>query len=85
MADIVDVKNLTFVIDEAESLDFTLDEAEQLDFIVDDFQVIQTGDYNDLINKPQIESVTLIGNKTFKQLGIDTLSVQEIEKILYLD
>ena len=41
-------------------------------------------DYNKLINKPQIESVELIGNKTMKQLGVDTLSVQEVEKILYL-
>lgn len=41
-------------------------------------------DYNELINKPQIESVELIGNKTMKQLGVDTLSVQEVEKILYL-
>lgn len=47
--------------------------------------VIVERDYNDLENKPQIESVTLQGNKTFKQLGLDTLSVQEIEKILYLD
>ena len=42
-------------------------------------------DYNELINKPQIESVELVGNKTMKQLGVDTLSVQDIEKILYLE
>lgn len=47
--------------------------------------VIVERDYNKLENMPQIESVTLKGNKTFKQLGLDTLSVQEIEKILYLD
>lgn len=41
-------------------------------------------DYEELLNKPKIESVELSGNKTFKQLGIETLSVQEIEKILYL-
>lgn len=43
------------------------------------------GDYEKLSNKPSIEGVTLEKNKTFKQLGLDTLSVQEIEKILYLD
>jgi len=42
-------------------------------------------DYPSLSNKPSIEDVILIGNKTFKQLGLDVLSVQEIEKILYLD
>lgn len=46
---------------------------------------IVSTDYNDLKNKPSIEGVTLQDDKTFKQLGLDTLSVQEIEKILYLD
>lgn len=41
--------------------------------------------YAMLPDKPQIESNTLVGDKTFKELGIDTLSAQEIEKILYLD
>lgn len=38
-----------------------------------------------IINKPSIEGHELIGDKSFKQLGMDTLSVQEIEKILYFD
>ena len=36
-------------------------------------------------NRPSIESVELIGNKTFKQLGLETATVQEVEAILYLD
>lgn len=36
-------------------------------------------------NRPSIEQVELVGNRTMKQLGVDTLSVQDIEKILYLD
>lgn len=43
-----------------------------------------TADYNLLKNKPEIEGVTLQGNKSFKELGLGMLSVQEIEKILYL-
>ena len=39
--------------------------------------------YNKLTDKPSIENVTLEGDKTFRQLGLDTLSVQEIEQILY--
>lgn len=42
-------------------------------------------DYNQAVHKPQIEGVELVGNKTFSQLGMNTLSVTEIEKILYLD
>ena len=40
-------------------------------------------DYSDLINKPQINNVELEGNKSGEDLRL-TLSVQEIEKILYL-
>ena len=48
-------------------------------------QVIPTGDYNDLANKPSIESHVLQGDSTIEQIGVGTLTVQEIEKILYLD
>ena len=41
-------------------------------------------DYEKLSNLPSIEGHTLIGDKSFPELGMDTLSVQEIEKILYL-
>ena len=43
------------------------------------------GKYADLPDKPLIEGVTLVGDKTFRQLGLDTLTVQDVEKILYLD
>ena len=43
-----------------------------------------TDNYEKLKNKPSIEGVTLQGDKTFPELGVRPLSVQEIEKILYL-
>lgn len=46
---------------------------------------IVPGDYDKLRNKPSIENVTLQGNKTIDQIGVGTMTVQEIEKILYLD
>jgi hypothetical protein len=46
-----------------------------------------TDDYELLIHKPQINSVTLIGNKKGKQLYLidaeDTISESEIDRILY--
>ena len=36
----------------------------------DQIQVVQSGDYNDLENKPSINGVTLEGNKTTEDLGI---------------
>lgn len=38
--------------------------------------------YNDLKNKPSIESVMLINNITLKQLGIDKISNEEIAEIV---
>ena len=38
-------------------------------------------DYELLDNKPQIESVELIGNKSLEEIGIDRLTNSEIEEI----
>ena len=38
--------------------------------------------YQDLQGKPSIEGVTLVGNKTFSDLGLSTLTTAEIEAIL---
>ena len=43
------------------------------------------GDYNKLVNHPSIEKHVLIGDSTIEQIGVGTMTVQEIEKILYLD
>lgn len=37
------------------------------------------GNYNDLINKPRIESVELIGNKTLDEIGVRTMTENEID------
>ena len=39
-------------------------------------------DYEKLTNKPQIEGVTLIGNKQLSDLGLKEISNQNIEDIL---
>ena len=41
-----------------------------------------TNDYNDLINKPSIEGVELIGDKTLEELGVEPLTPQEIDAII---
>lgn len=63
----------------------SLKESNQMNAGFGETQRIATGDYNDLANKPKIEDVELKGNRTLREIGVDTLSVQEIEKILYLD
>lgn len=41
-----------------------------------------TNDYNDLVNKPSIEGVELIGDKTLEELGVEALTPQEIDAII---
>ena len=43
-----------------------------------------TNDYTQLINKPQIEDVTLQGNKTFDELNLIDITNSEIETITTL-
>jgi hypothetical protein len=40
-----------------------------------------TKDYNLLYNKPQINNVTLIGNKMLPEIGIDTISYLDIANL----
>lgn len=40
-----------------------------------------TTNYNDLTNKPQINGVTLRGNKSFSDLGLKPLTAEEITEI----
>lgn len=41
-----------------------------------------TADYNELSNKPKINGVELVGNKTFETLGFNQLTNKEIEEML---
>ena len=42
----------------------------ELDDKVEEIGQVATNDYDDLLNKPSIEGVTLVDDKTFPQLGI---------------
>lgn len=88
MADqIVDVKTLDFILDEEESLDFAIDDEESLDFTADAYINVATTDYNELVNKPQINGVTLIGNKTSADIHvqdpIDDITNQDIDNVIF--
>ena len=43
---------------------------------------VNSTDYEKIKNKPQINNVELIGNKNFKELGMESLSNMEIENLL---
>ena len=41
-----------------------------------------TSNYEDLANKPSIESVELVGNKTFVDLGLESIESSDIDNLL---
>lgn len=52
--------------------------------MVSKVQVTNTSNYELLQNKPQIESVELLGNKTFNDLGLSNISNMRLEQLLTL-
>ena len=64
--------------------DFVATFADDSAGLVADFgetQIIETSDYNNLINKPSINEVELKGNKTLEDLGDKSLTNIEIKHI----
>lgn len=50
--------------------------------MANNIQVTNTSNYELLSNKPQIESIELLGNKSFNDLGLSNISNMQIEQIL---
>lgn len=55
---------------------------EIVDIQVDDKIKVNNLDYDSLKNKPQLNSVTLKGNKTFEEIGINPISNIELLNLL---
>ena len=75
------------VIEELEDEEIVIDESfsnEEIEVNDENIVNIGTKDYKELENKPQIEGVELINNKTFKELGATSLSNMEIENLINL-
>ena len=59
------------------------DNSEQLVTVAEETVTVEgTRDYNKLKNHPQINDIELIGNRTFEDLGADSLTNLEIETII---
>lgn len=70
---------------EGESMAATFSEDATMGATFGEIQRVSTSNYEELSNKPSIENVVLIGNKTINQIGVGTATISEIESILYLD
>ncbi len=64
--------------------ELTLEEREPLETTLDTaLRVLGTGNYEDLTNKPSIEGVTLLGDRSFRALGLDPITNSEIDEIIF--
>ena len=73
------------IIEELENEEIVIEESssnEDIEVIQESIVNIGTKNYKQLDNKPSIEGVTLINNKTFEDLGAISLSNLGIERLL---
>lgn len=75
--------NFRAKFNEEDILHAAFDEEESLSAKFGEIQKVSTTDYNDLYNKPKIEGVTLQGDKSFPELGLRTVTEQEIDIIVF--
>lgn len=71
---------LTFTIEKERDITFFIEKERDISFSIEG-RVIETGNYDKLINKPSINEVVLQGNKTFEDLGDHNLTNIEIKTI----
>lgn len=68
-----------------ENLDIILDEQNSIDAEIENSDIVPTGtttDYEKLNNKPKIEGVELVDNRSFEDLGMKSLTNSELENLL---
>lgn len=73
------------IIEELENEEIVIEESssnEDIEVNQESIVNIGTKNYKQLDNKPSIEGVTLINNKTFKDLGAISLTNTEIERLI---
>lgn len=73
----------TFSIENAGlNAEFDMDEQLNAQFgTVSEITKTIDNDYNNLVNKPKINAVTLVGDKSFEELGLERITNREIEEL----
>ena len=66
---------------ESENMTANFRDNDDLNADFDNVQIVHTDNYEELYNKPSINEVELIGNKSFEDLGDKTLTNIEIKSI----
>lgn len=86
------INDISIAIDSTDELNLSVGSTSELSLSVDstnslNFDLVQgsgsggTNDYNQLTNKPRIEDVVLIGNKSFENLGLIPITTADLLEI----
>ena len=73
---------MTAVLDDGEALTGALDDGGGLSAEIEKPETVYEKGYEGLINRPHINGVELIGNKSFEELGDQELTNMEILSLL---
>lgn len=71
-------KPIKLTIGKTKGIDLDITKKEQINLNFTDRAI---GSYPPLTNKPSINDVILIGNKTFEELGVQTMTNAEIKEV----
>lgn len=75
---------IKLTVAENDAVTLGLDSGDNAALNVGSTTVVSVNDYNDLRNKPRIEGVELIGDKSFEELNLQSLTNTELENMLTL-
>ena len=53
------------------------------EFDIDMAMGVLSGNYNDLENKPSIETHVLVGDSTLEEIGVRNITPQSIDRLIY--
>lgn len=80
---------VSFKIEQVDKANFKINENQKATFTTDYSYTVGSGtnNYEKLYNKPQINDITLIGNKTSEELGLEPtisdITEQDIDEMIY--
>lgn len=75
---------IKLTVAEPDAVTLGLDSGDNAALNVGSTTVVFVNDYEELRNKPRIEGMELIGDKTFEELNLQSLTNQELEAMLVL-
>ena len=75
---------IKLTVAENDAVTLRLDSGDNAALNVGSTTVVSVNDYNVLRNKPRIEGVELIGDKSFEELNLQRLTNTELENMLTL-